>query len=94
MPYIEFKNDGIGKDVAEGTRVIDLCEELGTTLPFGCRSGMCGTCLCTVVEGLENLPPPSEDEALTLSGFDAKPDQRLACQLALVKGKVVLEYST
>jgi hypothetical protein len=29
-----------------------------------------------------------------LSGFDAKPDQRLACQLALVKGKVVLEYST
>ena len=92
MPFIELKNDGVSKDVPEGTKVVELCEELGSSWPFGCRAGMCGTCLSTVIEGLEQLPPPTDDERVALEGFGAEPNQRLACQLEINSGRVVLEY--
>ena len=54
-------------------------------LLFGCRTGICGTCLIEV-EAEENgaLAPPSADEQelLDLLAPD-RPRARLACQLAL-----------
>ena len=41
----------------------------------------CSTCRVKVAEGIENLPPASTAEALTLSRVNTPPDVRLACQI-------------
>jgi ferredoxin len=48
---------------------------------FGCRTGICGTCLVEVI-GEIPLPQPDEQEMLdTLASKN--PNARLACQLVL-----------
>ena len=48
---------------------------------FGCRTGICGTCLVRV-EG--DIPPPDRDEREMLDILAAElPQARLACQLDL-----------
>jgi len=50
-------------------------------LLFGCRSGLCGTCLIEV-EADEPLPAPDDDEAEALEVYaPGNPRARLACQL-------------
>ena len=62
-----------------------LAEQLtvqNSPLLFGCRTGICGTCLVTV-NG--DLPPPhaAEQEMLDLLA-PGNPQARLACQLDVV----------
>jgi len=50
-------------------------------LLFGCRSGLCGTCLIEV-EADESLPAPDRAEVDTLEIYAPRnPRARLACQL-------------
>jgi ferredoxin len=50
---------------------------------FGCRTGICGTCL-SVVRG-ERLPPPDEDEQEVLEVIaEGEAEARLCCQLVLL----------
>ena len=55
---------------------------------FGCRTGICGTCL-VVVEG--DIPPPSseEKEILEILAPD-KPKARLACQIQLTNDITII----
>lgn len=58
---------------------------LNSPVLFGCRSGLCGTCLVEVeAAGAEALEPPdaAEVEALALYA-PGNPLARLACQLPL-----------
>ena len=52
---------------------------------FGCRSGLCGTCLIEVEPlGVEGVEPPDADEAEALEIYaPGNPRARLACQLVL-----------
>ena len=52
---------------------------------FGCRTGICGTCVCVVrVVGEGCLPPPSDDEREVLDLVAPKTmNARLACKLDL-----------
>lgn len=52
---------------------------------FGCRSGLCGTCLIEVEPlGVEPLQPPDMAEIETLDLYaPGNPRARLACQLVL-----------
>ncbi len=52
---------------------------------FGCRSGLCGTCLIEVEPlGIETLAPPEAAEAETLELYaPGNLRARLACQLLL-----------
>ncbi|MDZ8263644.1 2Fe-2S iron-sulfur cluster-binding protein [Nostoc sp. ChiQUE01b] len=46
---------------------------------FGCRTGICGTCL---VEVIGDIPPPQPDEQEMLETLAANiPNVRLACQV-------------
>jgi ferredoxin len=48
---------------------------------FGCRTGICGTCL---VEVIGEIPPPQADEQEMLDTLAPNnPNARLACQLDL-----------
>lgn len=50
---------------------------------FGCRSGICGTCLIEV-ESDEELIGPSEEESEALQVYaEGNPKARLACQFQL-----------
>jgi ferredoxin len=51
---------------------------------FGCREGVCGTCLIEVVAHGPQLPAPSPHEAEALAVYaPERPHARLACQLDL-----------
>ncbi|MCF4968928.1 2Fe-2S iron-sulfur cluster binding domain-containing protein [Nostoc sp. CMAA1605] len=48
---------------------------------FGCRTGICGTCL---VEVIGDIPPPQPDEQEMLDTLAPNyPNARLACQINL-----------
>jgi len=51
--------------------------------------GQCGTCVVEIVEGTENLSPPTEFETRKLK---KKPDSyRLACQTVVLRGDVMVK---
>jgi ferredoxin len=51
---------------------------------FGCRSGICGTCLVEVETLNGKIRPPGEDEKEALSIYaPGNPKARLACQFPL-----------
>ena len=66
--------------VSEGPSLSEELDAANSPLLFGCRTGICGTCVVEV-EG-ENLPPPDDDEAEILEVYAPdNPKARLACQL-------------
>ena len=52
---------------------------------FGCRTGICGTCVCVVrVLGTGSIAPPSEEERELLQLVAPEiPNARLACRIDL-----------
>ncbi|WP_395839575.1 2Fe-2S iron-sulfur cluster-binding protein [Cystobacter fuscus] len=54
-------------------------------VPFGCRKGVCGTCLSQVLEGWDSFAPasPAEQELLDALGVTEDMHMRLACQLVV-----------
>jgi len=90
MPKVTFKTDNITVDVPAGTRLAEVADQVEASLPFGCRDGLCGTCIMIVLEGIENLQPMSDDERETLENYEADENQRLGCQ-AVVNGDLVIE---
>lgn len=88
MPKLTI--DGKAIDVKAGAALVDVADDHDTDLDFGCRDGMCGTCIMTPVRGGENLSPADDEERDTLGNFDAEPGQRLACQVKIL-GDVEIE---
>ncbi len=78
--------DGEQKEVADGSAIMDACEDLG--VPLGCRAGQCGMCIITIREGMENLEPMNDAE----KDLGLDDDQRLACQAIIRSGTVVAAY--
>lgn len=90
MPKVTFKKENVTVEVEKGTKFQDVVSKAGANVIFGCEDGICGSCLLTVVKGMENLPKASEQEKQTLEMFVAEKNQRLACQL-VVNGDVVID---
>ena len=80
MATVKF--EGEEREVADGGKVVEACEDMG--LPFGCQDGLCGTCMSTVVSGIDNLEPKNDKE----EDFDLPDGQRLACQCTIKSGTV------
>ena len=80
MAKVIFEGDE--REVADGTAVMEACEDLG--LPFGCQDGICGTCMSIVTQGAENLEGKNEKE----NDFDLPDGQRLVCQCKVKSGTV------
>ena len=56
MAKVTILNEGVSFEVPEGARLLDYIKE-NSSMPFGCESGTCGICICTVVKGMEDLIP-------------------------------------
>ena len=80
MAIIRF--EGQETEVSDGSKILEACEEMG--VPFGCQDGLCGTCISTVLQGMENLEPVNvKEEEMGLAK-----DQRLMCQCVIRGGLV------
>jgi nitrite reductase (NADH) large subunit len=77
---------------ADGSRtLLEGIESAGLTQDFGCRMGMCGADAVAVVEGMENLSPPGDDEVATLRRLGLEGRARMACVCRPMAGGVVID---
>ncbi len=67
-----------------GANLSEQLTVVNSPVLFGCRTGICGTCLVQIQSGEETLAPPgeAEQEALEIYAPGIK-NARLACQIAL-----------
>jgi len=73
--------------LAAGADLSEHLTVLNSPVLFGCRTGICGTCM---VELSGDVPPPGESEAETLEILaDGRSGVRLACQVHL-QGDIVI----
>jgi ferredoxin len=89
MPRLTLEVPGAAPlevNVPEGDRLLDLCDRIGATVAFSCRSADCGSCLVEAVDGADQLFPPSAREAATLRVLSAPAGHRLACQVLMRPG--------
>ncbi len=86
MPYrVEFMDARYEPvSVPEGANLSQVLTALNSPVLFGCRTGICGSCLVQVEEGFNTLSEaaPEEKEALRLYA-PANAKARLACQVVL-----------
>lgn len=76
----------------EGAELSKVLDASNSPLLFGCRTGICGTCLVRVEEGSERDLTPGDDEAEFLEIVDEGEGRlRLACQMKL-SNDLVLKY--
>ena len=87
---ITFADIGTTITVPRGTRIVEVAEKVGASIPFGCKENDCGDCMVEVLEGATNLSSPSVLETELLKQKFAKPGNRLACQ-AMVLGDVTVK---
>lgn len=83
MQKLKLPVDNLELDLPVGKNFREAVQEGGGTILFGCEQGVCGTCLVTVGEGIENIADKTEQEEQTLQVFAAEPNQRLTCQCAM-----------
>ncbi|USR91198.1 (2Fe-2S)-binding protein [Phormidium yuhuli AB48] len=95
MANIKFVNEELEIVAADGANLrikalenkVDVYKTWGKLTNCG-GYGQCGTCIVDVIEGMENLSPPTETEKRKLR---KKPDSyRLACQVQ-VNGEVSIK---
>lgn len=60
------------------------------SLDYSCLEGMCDSCMVKVIDGLENISPPTTEEFEMLGEDDVKSGLRLACMVK-VNGPVTIE---
>ena len=88
MPRITFLKTGQTFEVPAGTRFLDFCQANDAPHDFGCTVGSCGTCICVLTEGAENVNPITDEERETVE-MTTSEDARLGCQL-VVNGDITV----
>jgi adenylate cyclase len=86
MPRVTFADEGKAGEFPAGKTLLSCAGELGVRVSSVCGGdGACGTCRIELVEGWDNLTPPTPDE--TYKELD--PPYRLSCQAKLISDVVV-----
>ena len=92
MASINFIPDKIIHLIEDGSRLIDICDDIDVSLTFGCTEGSCGVCELTVLDGKSNLSKVTDEEKNYLLPEDLDQGMRLGCQLKVRKGEVSLTW--
>jgi ferredoxin len=88
---VTFENIGVTVSVPAGTRLIEISENVGAGITYGCREGECGTCLVRVTSGMEHMSERSVLEDKVLQENMAGREQRLACQAQVLGGEITVK---
>jgi len=89
---INFIPDKVIYHIEDGSRLIDICDDISVSLTFGCTEGSCGVCELTVLDGRSNLSKVTDEEKNYLLSEDLDQGMRLGCQLKVRKGEVSLTW--
>lgn len=89
MAKLCFQNTGDEVELEDDSPIAEACEEAG--MPFACTEGVCGTCIFEIVEGGENLSPPTEAE-IDFLGEHGTRRERMGCQCKIKKGIVKISF--
>ena len=92
MASINFIPDKVIHHIEDGSRLIDICDDIGVSLTFGCTEGSCGISELTVLDGRSNLSKVTDEEKNYLLPEDLDQGMRLGCQLKVRKGEVSLTW--
>lgn len=90
MPKITFSDTDLTLEVSAGASLLEVCENNDTPVPFGCTSGVCGTCLVQLEEGADQVSAMDADEESTVGSATTVEGARLACQVT-VNGDITLK---
>lgn len=92
MARITIENHGKSAEIPDGVHtILEAGEKAGVDMEFGCRDCSCGTCVVTVIKGMENLSAPTDQEIDVLDTWNRDPEKfRLACCVKVMKGEVVV----
>lgn len=89
MPRVTFVDEGKSAEFPAGRTMLSAAGEMGVKVSQVCGGdGACGTCRIEVVEGWNNLTPPTPDETYK----ELEPPYRLSCQSKLT-GDVVVKVA-
>ena len=89
MPRVIFVDEGKSAEPPAGKTLLSVALEMGIHISHVCGGdGACGTCRIEVVDGWNNLTPPTPDE--TYKELD--PPYRLSCQSKLI-GDVIVKVA-
>lgn len=88
MATLKFEHNGEELELNDESPIAESCEEAG--VPFACTEGVCGTCVIEVVEGMDNMNCPTQEEKDFLG--DDTQCERLACQCIIKRGKVRISF--
>lgn len=76
-------------EVPKGENLLDGVNDKGVAVKWDCKSGVCDTCKVRVLNGMENLGAPNDNEQNML-GDQIQQGFRLCCQLT-VNGSVEIQ---
>lgn len=90
MPHVLIQPSSELVELPRNSILTALEEVQDRVIPFGCRSGACGSCAIEVLEGISNLTTADDTERsfLTVLGYPEE-RYRLACQCRL-KGDITI----
>jgi 2Fe-2S ferredoxin len=89
MPRLTFADEGKSAECPAGKTVLSCAEAMGVKISHVCGGdGACGTCRIEVVEGWNQLTPPTPDETYK----ELEEPHRLSCQAKLL-GDVIVKVA-
>lgn len=102
MPMVSIVDLNQTFEVSSEEPLFNSLLKLGVELPHGCLAGSCGACRVEVIQGKENLSPPSFIEADTTKSLKEEFKQlygpefvdkeiRLSCR-AKVLGDITIKF--
>lgn len=92
MPQITFvTNNNFEVQAPDNSNLLRISLREKGGIPFKCGGGLCGTCKCKIVVGLENTDEPKAKERKHFSEEQFAEGHRLACQ-TFVKGDISVTW--
>lgn len=85
MPVISFVKNKAPVSVSEGENLMQALLEQDIPVASSCHGeGVCRKCVVTVVEGVQNLTPPTILELDLAERNPIGTDQRISCQAQII----------
>jgi ferredoxin len=95
MPTVKFHSENKEIEVGAHANLLRVAKANKIRIQEGAYhwlnclgTGLCGTCVIEVREGVNNLTPPTRVEQMELD--ESLPALRLACQAEIVQGSVTI----
>ncbi len=89
---VTIEPTGVRVRLKLGQSLLEVAEASDQQIEAGCRMGVCGSDPISVIEGMENLSPPTADEEATLTRLGLAPNTRMAC-CAKVRGPLTVRLA-